>query len=311
MSYEFRYKKKPAVIRGNLDVNRAKTRFATGRDNKERKNTIEEIHRIVRGSINSESAVDNCKDPLEFTTNHKDMEDKSAKKSTPLAVTKNGDTKFSSAAMRHSMRPIIEVHEAVHRAQFEAFGQKPIGTYSQLEEEAEQITKKQNHAEKYTTTLAAPLGMSLAFTPKHGPKLNGSFNTVDEAAIAAINEINPRSIAQNIEYGGRIYMKPDGKFSYTDAVQGGPWSIDPGQHPPGTNLAGTYHTHAGPFGAPYQFSKQDQIAARANMVPEYLGTPTGAIKKYSPSGRRSRHSDFTIIQGPSSHSGDWGGYSLP
>jgi hypothetical protein len=43
---------------------------------------------------------------------------------------------------------------------------------------------------------------------KHQSAAGMPFATADEAAIAAIDEINPRSIQEGIEYAGRIYFIP-------------------------------------------------------------------------------------------------------
>src|SRR6266498_999705 len=75
-----------------------------------------------------------------------------------------------------------------------------------------------------------------------------TFSTADQAALAAIDEINPTSIANNWEYAGRIFQMHEGQFIFTrpktlmlDAVS------DPGPNIPGYVKTGTYHTHAGGF----------------------------------------------------------------
>ncbi len=53
--------------------------------------------------------------------------------SHPLAINMNGNTWFSPEIVAHLKRHEIEGHEAVHRAQFTAFGNRPPGTREQLE----------------------------------------------------------------------------------------------------------------------------------------------------------------------------------
>ena len=133
------------------------------------------------------------------------------------------------------------------------------------------------------------------------------YNSADMAAIAALNEIMATSRGVNREFCGRIYMNMDGTFSYTRPIQGGKDWCNPGSHPKGTNLAGSYHTHGryDPGYAANQFSPGDQRSARRDGVPEYVGIPGhrigvqgNIIKKYTPSGPSSRRSDFKILQGP-------------
>jgi Domain of unknown function (DUF4329) len=72
------------------------------------------------------------------------------------------------------------------------------------------------------------------------------FRTQDDAAIHAIEFINPKSIRENVEYGGLLYFRPhQGTYGYT-----GPTTMDSvaaGENthrlPPGTELAGDIHTH--------------------------------------------------------------------
>lgn len=133
------------------------------------------------------------------------------------------------------------------------------------------------------------------------------YRTADIAAITALNEIMATSRGLNREFCGRIYMHMDGTFSYTRPIQGKKDWCNPGRHPPGTNLAGSYHTH-GRFDSAYafrQFSPKDQRSARRDGVPEYVGIPGhrigvqgNIIKKYTPSGKKSKISDFEILQGP-------------
>lgn len=133
-----------------------------------------------------------------------------------------------------------------------------------------------------------------------------TFSSPDMAAITVLNEIMATSRGLNREFCGRIYMNMDGTFSYTTPVQGGKDWCSPGRHPPNTNLAGTYHTHgrADPAYANRQFSPADQKGARLDGVPDYVGVPGhrvgvqgNAIFKYTPRGKKSKKTDFEMLQG--------------
>ena len=45
------------------------------------------------------------------------------------------------------------------------------------------------------------------------------------AAFDVLNRINPKSVAQNLEYGGYVYRNPDGSYSSTKPVKGTPTSV--------------------------------------------------------------------------------------
>jgi len=145
------------------------------------------------------------------------------------------------------------------------------------------------------------------------------YSTADEAAIAAINEINDTSIGLNREFIGRIYGLPTGGFSYTVATQGKmktanvPVSValNPQFYgvPVGSYDAGIYHTHGkrNKNYKDFQFSGKgaDIGVALQNAIPMYLGTPFHSISKYTPAHwpkGKIKISDFTMIQGPKSPS---------
>lgn len=127
-----------------------------------------------------------------------------------------------------------------------------------------------------------PVGL---FDPS-GLKPGDSYCTVDAAAISAINEINPTSIAQDTEYAGRIYGLPSGKYSYSAPVKGTQRSSTPPPPPPGSPNAGRYHTHGQQHpdqpSAEY-FSNTDLYNAYyLENVPTYVGTPSGDIRRFIP-----------------------------
>jgi hypothetical protein len=112
------------------------------------------------------------------------------------------------------------------------------------------------------------------------------FDDADECAIAALDEINPLSITQNVEFAGRIYRKADGRFYFTKPMKG---TRDDSKAPPkviGAVNIGTYHTHSGNFQATDEiFSPQDM--GKANLANEYswLETPYQRILRFTPAAR--------------------------
>ncbi len=110
------------------------------------------------------------------------------------------------------------------------------------------------------------------------------FQSQNAAARQVLDEVNPRSIAQNREWGGYIYRRADGSYSSTAAVQGSPASVSlpsPDSAVPGNSAASaTYHTHAA-FDPRYDnenFSPQDLLSDITFGLDGYLGTPQGQFK---------------------------------
>jgi hypothetical protein len=104
------------------------------------------------------------------------------------------------------------------------------------------------------------------------------------AARRVLNEINPVSVKQNLEYGGYVFRNADGSYSSTAPIKGQAASILlplPGDViAPGSVGTATYHTHAA-FDPRYDnenFSPSDIAADVAFGLDGYLGTPAGAFK---------------------------------
>ena len=140
--------------------------------------------------------------------------------------------------------------------------------------------------------------------PLGRPDLDGHdagdpYKTRDEAGAAAAKDAAAKTAAskQPTEYGGRLYEKRNGTYSYTKPKQGEPNTgqverADPKNIPKGTSDAGAYHSHpAGiPHTDPESFSSQDKTNSYIDSVaakqagdpdpvkPEYLGTPTQVLK---------------------------------
>lgn len=107
------------------------------------------------------------------------------------------------------------------------------------------------------------------------------FRSDDDAAVRAIEEINPASITRNIEFAGRILKRAAG-FTFT-----GPRTLgkrddsDPG--PKTAESIGTYHTHSGEFEPSDEtFSPTDKVKATLGKELSFLGTPRGRILKFTP-----------------------------
>lgn len=168
---------------------------------------------------------------------------------------------------------------------------------------------------KYTdgakTTKSPP---KKADTHKGGLPSAKSYPSADEAAKAALNEANPTSISENVEYGGLIYKNPDGTYGYSTPYKGTPKGFDPNKvsAPNGSTVVGDYHTHgdysvSGPGDVPIRTSNPqldgynsdnfsggpqtprdgdiEFITQDAKGKPEYagyLGTPSGDFKKFDP-----------------------------
>ncbi len=130
----------------------------------------------------------------------------------------------------------------------------------------------------------------------------GPFATQDEAARAALNSANPRSIAENREYTGMIYRGADGQYYATDpqpaGLAGG--SLPVNLIPAGATETGFYHTHADysladgtrtdaahdQFDSEH-FSQTDIDTANARGAGDpnyrsYLATPSGGQQVHNP-----------------------------
>ncbi|MGE5540837.1 MAG: DUF4329 domain-containing protein [Bacillota bacterium] len=73
----------------------------------------------------------------------------------------------------------------------------------------------------------------------------GPYSTQTEAARAALTYSNPRSIKDNLEYGGVIYRDENGQYWFSGPIRGTPAGVRPYQAtiPSGTQDVGNYHTH--------------------------------------------------------------------
>ena len=132
------------------------------------------------------------------------------------------------------------------------------------------------------------------------------FPTADEAATAAIDEINPTSIKERVEYAGRIYFIPSKNvYCFFRPNKGDSIHSDPGKPINRINAGGkiinatnvgTYHTHAGLSTSVWMpdqnnwsseiFSPlEDLIKAIGAKEYSWLGTPYQRILKFTPPSR--------------------------
>jgi len=118
------------------------------------------------------------------------------------------------------------------------------------------------------------------------------FGTAREAAVAALQAINARSIREDREYAGRVCRQSDGAFIYTAPRPGTRDSSNHGNCPANTTVAAGYHTHGAP--APHnaespfeRFSVMDIRTANWDGVAEYMSAPSGGIRVYDPATERA------------------------
>ena len=129
---------------------------------------------------------------------------------------------------------------------------------------------------------------SINATDPLGLRPGDHFPTADAAGEDAIRFILPTSIAEQREYAGRICKCEKGNYYFaTGPFPGGKTTSTPGSCPDGTTPSGAYHTHPirGPIpgdNSPEDFSDDDTALLDGLHQPGYLGTPSGAIKKYDP-----------------------------
>ncbi|MBI5442742.1 MAG: DUF4329 domain-containing protein [Deltaproteobacteria bacterium] len=112
-----------------------------------------------------------------------------------------------------------------------------------------------------------------------------SYATAEEAAIAAMQEANPRSVAENLEYGGWVHRNPDGTYGYDPPTQGQPAGLT-NMPAKGPNDVVWYHTHGATDPAydseNFSGATGDKGYSRNNNATGYVATPTGVIKRYDP-----------------------------
>ena len=109
----------------------------------------------------------------------------------------------------------------------------------------------------------------------------GGFSSSRDAARAALNKVNPRSIRENREYGGWVYRAKGDSYSFTSARSGALDHVSLGPKPQATQAS--YHTHGGnnPGFDGEHFSASDIRSDNQQGVDGYLGTPLGRFLYYN------------------------------
>jgi uncharacterized protein DUF4329 len=134
----------------------------------------------------------------------------------------------------------------------------------------------------------------MANSPQASSLAGHAFDTADDAATAAIDEINPTSIKQNVEFAGRVFQNPKNRrFFFTHPNRGARDDSPPGPKIHGMINVGTYHTHAGNFSETDEiFSPTDML--KASMANEYswIGTPHQRILRFTPQGLLDKGYDY-------------------
>lgn len=126
------------------------------------------------------------------------------------------------------------------------------------------------------------------FVDPEGLAVGDRYRSIRDAAVAALQEINPASIAENVEYGGSIYRNSDGSYSYTKPTRGDQTSVYINPIWPLFNRnVGTYHTHGcdAPGNNDGEDFSDDDIALAKHWLYggiDYIGTPDGWVKEFNP-----------------------------
>jgi len=117
------------------------------------------------------------------------------------------------------------------------------------------------------------------------------FSSMDAAAIRAIDEIDTVTQAIQREFSGSIYTR-GGAFKFTPPEMAvTDWSSSQVAIPKGTQWVATYHAHPASSPDAENFSAQDVVICRGikngtsvlrPALVNYLGTPSGRIKKLTP-----------------------------
>ncbi|HWM24140.1 MAG TPA: DUF4329 domain-containing protein [Chthoniobacterales bacterium] len=131
------------------------------------------------------------------------------------------------------------------------------------------------------------------------------YATRDAAATDAMTDIARISVQKDLEFGGELYLREDGKFSYTAPREGGQHNSPMLKKIP--NYEGYYHSHGKESGPKYDgenFSgkpndhldkKSDKKLADDTQKPGYLVTPSGEMKRYDPDPDKQRNGPVTTL----------------
>jgi hypothetical protein len=90
--------------------------------------------------------------------------------------------------------------------------------------------------------VSGPSSFGTMFRSLFGRRL---YDSLDEAAFAALSKYNPRSIRRNLEYGGLLYETRGGRYGFSRARKGKVDAVNPfeARIPRNTRPVADYHTH--------------------------------------------------------------------
>jgi hypothetical protein len=158
----------------------------------------------------------------------------------------------------------------------------------QDESGSESSGKKKKSGKGWKRAVFIGLGVgaaaSLSSSGSEPQDTNNRAQKQNDAAFDVLNAVNPQSVRVNKEFGGWIFINPDGSFSSTTPVRGDFKSVqlpNPSEViPNGSNITAAYHTHAAfdPKFDNENFSPTDLDLDRENNIDGYLGTPGGQLK---------------------------------
>ena len=146
-------------------------------------------------------------------------------------------------------------------------------------------------------------GTQIVDAGPRGSQPSEPFKTMDDAAVAAVQEYNPISIKEDLEYAGSVCKLPKKQgFIFSIPNIGTKDGSVPSQCPKGTEEVANYHTHGAgfkndPADSSERYSPQDRRWANGirkiddaifigPAQPLYLATPSGTIKRFDPNTKK-------------------------
>ena len=159
---------------------------------------------------------------------------------------------------------------------------QPDGQRGEQAKDGDNVVRQQRSYKKHLIIAGSIIGGAVALASSSGnaDAEQGGFADQHEAARGILNEINPKSVRENREYGGWIVRSGDSTYGYTSPRTGDIDSVSLGAKP--GNATATYHTHgsADPRYDNEHFSPQDKRSDDIFGVDGYLATPSGAFLFY-------------------------------
>lgn len=149
--------------------------------------------------------------------------------------------------------------------------------------EGDDVVTQQKSYKKHLIIAGSIIGGAIALSSSSGnaDSSQGGFEGQHQAARSILNEVNPKSVRENREYGGWIVKSGDNTYGHTSPRIGNIDSVSLGAKP--GNATATYHTHgtADPRYDNEHFSPQDTRSDDIFDVDGYLATPNGAFLFYN------------------------------